>query len=125
MKHVEFEVPLLAVAKGRPRVGKWGVYTPAKTRRFESEFRELAEKCAPEKKFSGPLFVELWFNLPRPKKPKNKDWPISRPDLDNFIKIILDSLIDFWNDDAQVVKLTAGKYYTRFEPSIKVSIQEI
>ena len=36
MEYYDFTIPGQPVAKGRPRVGKWGAYTPEKTVNYEN-----------------------------------------------------------------------------------------
>lgn len=115
--------PGLPVPKGRPRVGRAGrVFTPAKTRHWElvaglaarAEMRGRAP-------FTGPCHVSVLIELPIPSSWSTKKKtaaivgdvrPTSRPDLDNFVKSILDVLNGIVIlDDAQVVELQASKRY--------------
>lgn len=51
--------------------------------------------------------------------------PIKKPDLDNLIKSILDPLNTiFFNDDKQVVSITAEKFYGEI-PRVDIEIEEI
>lgn len=60
---------------------------------------------------SGPVIVELIFFLPRPKKPKCPV-PITRPDLDNLQKKLLDGFNGIlWVDDSQIVESHVKKRY--------------
>lgn len=66
--------------------------------------------------------VDVIFFLPRPQKPAN-DYPVG--DIDNYVKSILDAITKngtYWHDDAQVVNLTATKYYTTDDPRVVVQI---
>lgn len=68
------------------------------------------------------LKVEIGFFMPIPKswskgkrlKAENENTPhISRPDLDNLAKFVLDSLNGVvWTDDAQIYNLCARKVYS-------------
>ena len=65
--------------------------------------------------YSGPVWVDLVFWLPRPKSAlKRTAFPAKRPDLDKLTRAVLDGLTEggAWADDAQVTTLTARK---RFE----------
>lgn len=66
----------------------------------------------------GPVFVHLYFYLPRPASaPKRRQRPDRRPDLDKLARAVLDSLTGVvFTDDARVVQLLAGKYYASDEP---------
>jgi len=120
---IRFTLSVAPVAKGRPRLGRGGrVYTPDETRRFENEVRMLARLYKPEQPWAGPIGICLKFSLPKPKRPKCNE-PICRPDLDNYVKAVLDALDEFWIDDSQVVHLSATKEYG--EPEINVMIVRI
>lgn len=60
---------------------------------------------------TGAVMVDLCFTVHRPEK--RKGWPIVRPDLDKYIRAVLDALTDagVWKDDSQVVELSARKQY--------------
>lgn len=97
------------VAKGRPRLGRYGVFTPEKTRKFEKDFERVARSQV-KQKLQGPLYVEIFFKMRRPKSVKDKHHT-KRPDLDNLIKTV-DALNGVaWEDDAQICFLHATKTY--------------
>lgn len=66
-------------------------------------------------KVEGPVELEVTFFLERPAtiKQSARPYPIKPPDLDKLIRGISDSLTDagVWQDDSQVVKVIAAKYY--------------
>jgi Holliday junction resolvase RusA-like endonuclease len=103
----------------------------------KSNFLAKAMEHRPKEPLKNPLILTLFFNIARPKSHyrtgknagKLKDSaPIScttRPDLDNYVKFVLDALNGvFWIDDAQVFSLYASKTYSS-NPSVLVSIVEI
>ncbi len=99
--------------KGRPRFTRRGIiFTPKKTKDAENNFLAQAVKYKPEKPLEGALFVKIRIYKPKPKsKPKKVYFWTTRPDLDNYIKI-LDALNGvFWLDDSQIVKIEAEKQY--------------
>lgn len=107
--------PITPVAKGRPRFTRQGhAYTPKKTEMFEKALRlearsEMAERGLSI--FKNALTIDLIFCLPKPKSAK-RERPTTRPDLDNYIKGVLDALNGItWEDDSQIVELTACKQY--------------
>ncbi|MHB8393920.1 MAG: RusA family crossover junction endodeoxyribonuclease [Candidatus Dormibacteria bacterium] len=65
--------------------------------------------------FSGPVRVEVTAYVRRPASIPKRDrltaLPTKRPDLDNYLKTVLDGCLPLWVDDAQVVSLTAAKVY--------------
>ena len=123
------------VAKGRPRVTKWGAYTPEKTVNYENlvQFSYLQQYKGFEP-LEGYLKVEIYFFMPivqsTSKKRKQlmierKILPDKKPDIDNMIKSITDALNGIaYADDKQVVEVHAYKYYSE-EPQAVVMISSI
>jgi Holliday junction resolvase RusA-like endonuclease len=100
------------VAKSRPRFnGRRGKpYTPANTKNFEMNISRLASPQI-RKPLEGALKVTINFLLRRPKSVTRK-YPLVKPDIDNFIKSLLDGLNGIaFKDDAQVTTVVASKYY--------------
>ena len=98
---IAFTVLGLPVAKGRPRFSKRGfAYTPAKTKQAEEGFLAQAMRHAPEKPLEGALKLIMNVYKPKPKsKAKSVIHMTTKPDLDNYIKIV-DALNGvFWIDD--------------------------
>jgi Holliday junction resolvase RusA-like endonuclease len=104
-----FEIP--PIPKGRHRVTRRGhVYTPEKTRNFETMLKLMAKEFAVTPVYTGPLRVEVTFYLAPPGRAKNF-FPIVKPDLDNFVKTLDAFNGIFWVDDSQVCELEARKHY--------------
>jgi len=103
-------------------MSRWGVYTPAKTRKFEAELKKVFSTLPQVGKKKGDNFgfrlpiesacaVEIIFFFTKPKSAKREQHTI-RPDLDNLIKSVCDSAnLILWNDDSQIVNLRAEKKY--------------
>lgn len=131
----KFEVMGTPVAKGRPRVTKWGTYTPEKTVNYENlvQFSYLQQYKGLES-MQGYLKMEIYFLMPivasTSKKRKQlmlerKILPDKKPDIDNCIKSITDALNGIaYADDKQVVEVHAYKYYSE-EPQAVVMISNI
>lgn len=109
--------------KGRPRLGKYGTYTPAKTKAAE----EAIQWAWHGKPMEGPLKVSLRFYFKRPKKCL-KCYKDTRPDIDNLVKLVCDALNGLaWKDDGQIVILEAYKLYCQHpdKPCIQLEIKEV
>lgn len=119
---ISFTINLDPVAKGRPRFGKFGTYTPNATRFFERNLALLASKHRPKMPLDGPLDVKLLFQLKKPRSVKRIQ-PSVKPDLDNYVKATLDALKEFWTNDSQIVSLYAKKQYGLI-PFIQIQIQK-
>lgn len=69
----------------------------------------------------GPVMLELWFYMPRPKAHRRKDgglvswapiYPAKKPDLTKLVRSTEDALTGIaWLDDAQVVEQHVRKAY--------------
>ena len=120
-----FTLPIIPVAKGRPRMSGRIVFTPTKTRQFENHCKWLMRthyKIAP---MTGPVAVKLIFALKKPKTSKRKYPDGHVGDLDNFIKAVCDAGNGIlWIDDCQIVDLHCFKVYAD-APAITVEFREI
>lgn len=80
---------------------------------------------------NGPLEVTVWFIMPIPQSWSNKkkvaaigEWHCKKPDIDNLVKGLFDSMNQLiWQDDNQVAVLTTKKIYGN-EPMIEVYVSE-
>ncbi len=107
-------------AKGRPKVSAVGkhaiVYTPKKTRISEADIKaSIRHEIAKFNRFGHGEALVLWvtFYVVRPKSASKKvKHPVKRPDLDNYLKTLLDALDKFAiPDDSQVVNIHAKKAF--------------
>ncbi len=137
MQEISFTVFGEPIAQGRPKFARIGnhvsAYDPAKSRSYKAIVRDEAIKYKPDKPLEGPLALSVMVYKSIPKSLSKKRTqqalegelrPITKPDLDNVIKGIKDSLKGIiWRDDSQVIALQAGKWYSdrpRVEVTIKV-----
>jgi Holliday junction resolvase RusA-like endonuclease len=124
------------VAKGRPRMTRTGhAYTPAKTRQQE-DYCKLAASLAMDRRMplTGPLAIEMvvyrqippsWSQKKQTQAISGEIWPISRPDLDNYEKLVLDACNSIvWGDDAQICKVVKMKVFD-LKPRIEMTISVI
>ncbi|HHY74060.1 MAG TPA: RusA family crossover junction endodeoxyribonuclease [Bacillus bacterium] len=80
----------------------------------------------------GALDVHIVFSMPIPKSWSNKRkcevvgrYHTKKPDTDNLVKGVFDSLNKIaWEDDNQVAKVTAVKIYSE-HPGIDVTVREL
>ncbi len=123
MLPLEFTVYLQPIGKGRPRFGNGVVFTPPETQLFESAFRAMARKYRPPSPLEIPIDLDLEFHFLKPRSSKRKHHSV-RPDIDNLMKAVCDAGNKmFWNDDAQIVRVRATKFYSEKE-YIRVVIKE-
>ncbi len=132
MKQVKFKYCGEIRGKGRPRfhnVNGWmKAYTDADTRNYEASLKESYLSATKESDidnvtfFKGePLKLKIEIYQAVPKSTSNKKRlqmlddlirPTKKPDLDNIIKSVCDSLNKVaWNDDTQIVELDVKKFY--------------
>lgn len=134
----EFEIPGEPKGKGRPRFTRSGhAYTPESTASYEN----LVKLCFTQK-YHGtqpiphgvPVKAHITAFFPIPKSVSKSraadmergfELPTKKPDTDNLAKIVLDALNGMaYHDDAQIVRLTVQKSYSR-EPRVLVEISEV
>ena len=74
----------------------------------------VAEQHGARPIITTPLHVELHFYMKFPEQRRgNKKWHVSRPDIDNLVKWVLDICVKVGmiKDDSQVCSLSARKIY--------------
>lgn len=123
---ISFTVPGLPVPKGRPRFmvrGKLArVYTPDKTARYEKLVGTYGVTAMGGRyPLRNPFIICMRFVLPVPQS-----WPkarriaalagacpmMSKPDLDNLAKTVLDGLNGIvYADDCQIIEMSLTKSY--------------
>jgi len=99
----------------RHRMGRNGYYNPSKP--LQVQFFQASLAHLPNTPLSGPVKVELHFIFSRPQdhfdasgllKPDAPKWMTIKPDTDNMIKSVLDSLNKHAYKDVEIV---SKKYY--------------
>lgn len=132
----EFEVPGKIIGKGRPRLNtNTGIiYTPTKTKDYETLIEQYYLLKYPKiNQLQGRLKVNIlaYFSIPKTTKKseinemlENNISPTKKPDIDNIVKVILDSMNKFaFKDDTQITKLEVEKRYG-IEEKICIKIEE-
>lgn len=132
----EFEVPGKVIGKGRPRLNSYTgvVYTPTRTKNYESLVEQYFLLKYPRfKALEGRIKVSIiaYFSIPKTTKKsdinemlENNISPTKKPDIDNIVKSILDSMNKFaFKDDNQITKLEVEKKYA-LEDKVHIKIEE-
>ena len=107
-------IPMLPIAKARPRVTKNGTFTPKRTKVFAQDFCtavavEMMNKKIKQIPAGAPLQVRLDFYFGHKK---NRGFKTTRPDADNLAKACCDALNGvLYHDDGQIVSLRATKQW--------------
>ena len=128
-------VPGEPVGKARPRVTKFGAYTPTKTVNYETLVKEMfAIKYPDHKPYEGQIeiIVTAYFGIPVSRSNKIKELmaegdikPCKKPDCDNILKIVSDALNSMaYEDDKQIVTAHIAKYYTDVNPRVEIQVME-
>lgn len=126
------EWPRAAIGKGRPRMTRTGrAYTPAATREAENDLAAFALRAmAGRLPMEGPLHVSV-IAVYRPpaswsekKRRAALGMPkVTKPDLDNVVKMA-DALIGIcFADDAQIASIEARKIYGETDRTV-IAISE-
>lgn len=108
------------------------MYDPKKSKDFKQYVKLVASEYKPSQLLSGPLQLDVKVFKPTLKSFSKKKKieaeqgllrPISKPDVDNYVKGIKDALNKvIWNDDSQIVDLHVSKFYSE-TPRIEVAVQ--
>ena len=119
-KIIEFVVIGKIQAWQRPGKSRAGIrYTPDQTRNWKQQVAITALKYKPKQLWSGPIEAQLIFLFPKPKSYSKKIMAhITKPDVDNLAKSILDALQKIiYKRDQQIVKCMIEKSYVESDVS--------
>lgn len=123
-------IPLAPMPSPRPRFRVIGKFASAY---MPKDYKDWKAACADILKASGisvgDAAVEVTVILVAPK-PKSSKLPFPKPDIDNYVKSVLDAATDattVWTDDWQVADLVSRKRWeTPTRPAgITFSIREL
>lgn len=126
---IKFIVEGKVIGKQRPRFARKGnfvqTYTPQKTIDYEKLIKTSFKKKYPKfEPLKSPLYVNIRAFFVRAKSNKMTK-PTIKPDIDNIIKSVLDSLNGLaYIDDKQVIAVAVEKYWGEIE-AVKIEIQEM
>lgn len=123
------------VPKGRPRFNpKTGrTYTPTETRRYENHvYQSLVAQGA--KRHDGGVEIKMtvikeppqsWSKKRQQAAIEGKILATQRPDVDNYVKSVLDGSKDLlFQDDSYVVSLKASKRFGD-DPRVEIKVYEL
>ena len=123
--------------KQRPRFNtKTGrTYTPGQTKTYENHIKAAyIEQCGINfGKSPVRVRIEVYYSIPKSCTKKRlqdiregKDYPCKKPDCDNVVKVVLDSLNGIaYKDDAQVIELTVIKRWTEDKERIEILVEPL
>lgn len=121
---IELILPIIPVAKERARVTKYHAYTPARTKEFQNQVILFLIRNFHNLTLDVPIKITVEFHLAKPLKSKFKV-PAVRPDLDNYLKAIMDACNGrVWTDDALICHVDCKKVYAEDKPLIKMKVEE-
>ncbi|HCU3134989.1 TPA: RusA family crossover junction endodeoxyribonuclease [Clostridioides difficile] len=132
---VNFTIDGEPVGKERPRfnLATKRTYTPNKTRDYEKLIKWLYQSKV-KHYFEGYIKMTLrcYYSIAKSNSKKVKEQkrnnvlrPSKKPDIDNAVKIIADSLNEIaYKDDTQIVEVVASKYYSD-KPRVEVMLEDI
>jgi Holliday junction resolvase RusA-like endonuclease len=123
--------------KGQPRPrafsrgGRASVYDPGTADEWKLAVALAARPKQPLNPLDGPIGIALIFYLPRPQRLLSKNAPapriahVSKPDIDNLCKAVLDALTDdqWFGDDSQIARLDAQKFYASKDGASGVAVR--
>lgn len=126
--------------KGRPKFSRQGkfvkTYTPDKTVLYENLVKTEYLRQCPGQRFPDkePLEMQIkaYYAIPVSASKKKQAAieageirPVKKPDADNIIKVVADSLNQVaYHDDAEIVRVSLAKYYGR-QSRIEVEIKTV
>lgn len=132
-KKLFFSIPGAPKGKGRPRMMRTGhTYTPPGTAAYENLVRLSFARTYPNHTpISGRVMAEISIYYPIPKSWPKKRWelwkagevfPLVKPDIDNVVKAVLDSLNNIaFTDDSHVTDAAIKKRYSEI-PRVDVML---
>lgn len=132
---IRITVPGQPQGKGRARVCLRGGYARAYTPDSTAAYENLIKLAYGNRGISVvpvELAVTAYYRIPKSFSKRKRTEALSgvvrpqtKPDIDNVVKVVCDALNKVaYNDDTQVVKIVAEKYYGE-TPGLVVEIKEV
>lgn len=106
--------------------GKINFYEDENLAKARSIFMSALYPHVPEHKFNGPVRLIIKALFPLTKTTKEGQWKTTKPDTDNFPKLLKDCMTDlgFWKDDAIVASLISEKFHSK-NVGIYINVKEL
>jgi Holliday junction resolvase RusA-like endonuclease len=103
-------------------LGKGRVYTPAKTKEYENTVAWAAKAAMMGRPMiEGPVQITMVCCF----SAKSRSWHVSKPDLDNCAKSVIDGLVGVvLKDDCQVSRLILNKFNS-LQEGVTVDIEPL
>ena len=123
---LRFTVPGEPVAWQRTRINRSGYhFTAAKTRAAQLAIAETARLAFGQRPLlDGPLSLSIIARCGTKAKKTHGRYKTTRPDLDNYVKTVMDALNGvIWLDDARVVQIDACKLWSE-TPQLTIVVSE-
>jgi len=116
---IRIKIKMEPIPKGRPKMamanGRVWTYTPTKTQKAQDYLSEYLARHS-DKAFSCHIPVKLSAVFYRTKSkalPRQDVLPVRKPDLDNFLKLLVDAMNGVLiADDAQITTMLVRKRWT-------------
>lgn len=137
MAKVQFTVFGEAKGKGRPRFNHFTLqpYTPDGTLNYESHVLNTFKQACPDWKPTDKAlmaYINVYTQIPKSTSQKRKVlmlkqllYPKKKPDADNILKAVFDSLNKIaYVDDCQIVSIAYNKMYDDV-PRVEVTLTEL
>ena len=121
------EIPTAQTKRASMAGGHLRFFPSSKMQAAKGKLAVLLRPHVPGKPFEGPVKLHTVWLYHTDDRHKAGTYKTTRPDTDNLIKQLKDSLTDagFWKDDSQVVIETTEKKWAPGAPCIGVMIEEI
>lgn len=118
------------IACPRPRITRFGSYYPKKYQDYKDYLKYYLTSLNLEKFENKPLYLKIVFNIKIPesfsKKKKlelNGTYVIKKPDIDNYLKSVMDGMNDIiYKDDSQIVSINIIKKYVIDNANTEIEI---
>lgn len=129
---MKFIIQGKATGKGRPRLGRWGTYTPQKTVDYENLVKFSYLQITNDKLVDCAIKIKIKAYFEPPKSTSKKKYkeligkPYTKyPDGDNICKAVCDGLNGIaFDDDKQISEIHVYKKYAKKACTV-VEIEEI